>query len=189
VAARDLEIRGAGNLLGAEQSGHIAAVGIETYLRMLEETVRELQGEAVRERASAILDLPVAMAIPQEYVPDANLRMEAYRRIATGDPSEEIVAELADRFGRPPEAVLALVAGARLKRRAEELGVQAISFARGTLQLRLRRDNRLDLERLVAWIGERPQAAFSPTGVLTLGGISPAESLQAATVALEELAG
>ncbi|MGH9465571.1 MAG: DEAD/DEAH box helicase, partial [Thermoanaerobaculia bacterium] len=80
VAARDLEIRGAGNLLGAEQSGHMAAVGMETYLRMLEETVRELSGEAVREHASAVLDLPVEMAIPQDYLPDANLRMEAYRR-------------------------------------------------------------------------------------------------------------
>ncbi len=190
VAARDLEIRGAGNLLGAEQSGHIAAVGMETYLRMLEETVRELSGEAVRERGSAVLDVPVAMAIPQDYLPDPNLRMEAYRRIATGEePAEEILAELSDRFGRPPDLVLALVSGARLKRRAEELGVQAISFARGTLQIRLRRDNRLDLERLVAWIGQRPQAAFSPSGVLTVGGIPPAECLQAAAATLEELAG
>ncbi len=190
VAARDLEIRGAGNLLGAEQSGHIAAVGMETYLRMLEETVRELSGESVRERGSAVLDLPVEMAIPQEYLPDANLRMEAYRRIATGEePEEEILAELADRFGRPPPVVLDLVAAARLKRRAEEVGVQAISFARGTLQLRLRRDNRLDLERLVAWIGERPLASFSPSGVLTVGGIEPGESLQAAARTLAELAG
>ncbi len=188
VAARDLEIRGAGNLLGAEQSGHITAVGMETYMRMLEETVRELQGEEVRERPSAVIDLPVAMGIPRDYLPDANLRMEVYRRIAAGeDAEEEILAELADRFGRPPPLVRALVAAARLKRRAEELGVQAISFARGRLQLRLRRDNRLDLDRLVSWIGERRQAAFSPSGILTLGGIAPEASLESAATVLAEL--
>ncbi len=190
VAARDLEIRGAGNLLGAEQSGHMSAVGMETYLRMLEETVRELSGEVVRQRGSVAVDLPVEMAIPVDYLPDANLRMDAYRRIATGDdPGEAILAELTERFGRPPEAVGALVAGARLTRLAEDLGVQAISWARGRLQVRLRRDNRLDLERLVAWIGERPQATFSPTGVLTIAGIAPAESLDAAAATLEALGG
>ena len=82
IAARDLEIRGAGNLLGGEQSGHIGAVGIETYLKLLEETVRELRGEAVEEAPSVALDLPVQMSIPADYVDDANLRMELYRKIA-----------------------------------------------------------------------------------------------------------
>ena len=82
IAARDLEIRGAGNLLGAEQSGHIAAVGIETYLKMLEESVREMRGETVEEAPSVAIDLPVAMSIPETYVADANLRMEIYRKIA-----------------------------------------------------------------------------------------------------------
>ncbi len=100
VAGRDLEIRGAGNLLGAEQSGHIGAVGIETYLKLLEEAVAELRGEKIEEAPSVTLDLPVAMSIPESYVADANLRMEIYQRVAIADGSEaEVVAELRDRFG------------------------------------------------------------------------------------------
>ncbi len=108
IAARDLEIRGAGNLLGGEQSGHIGSVGIETYLKLLEETVRELRGESVEEAPSVALDLPVPMSIPSEYVDDANLRMELYRKIAE-EPEREMLAELADRFGPPPAAVQTLV--------------------------------------------------------------------------------
>jgi transcription-repair coupling factor (superfamily II helicase) len=188
VAARDLEIRGAGNLLGAEQSGHIAAVGIETYMRMLEETVRELSGEAPAERPSAVLDLPVAMAIPPDYVADPNLRMGLYRRIADGDEEEaDLLAELRDRFGAPPEAVRQLVAGARLKRRAEEIGVQSVSFRSGALQLRLRQDNRIDLDHLVDWLGRREDASFSPSGVLTLGGVPAGEVLPRALALLADL--
>ena len=102
VAARDLEIRGAGNLLGAEQSGHIAAVGIETYLKMLEDTVKELRGEKVEEEVSTAIDLPLVTTIPDTYVEDANLRMELYRRIAAAEEEEqELLAELRDRFGPP----------------------------------------------------------------------------------------
>ncbi|MEZ5332870.1 MAG: transcription-repair coupling factor [Thermoanaerobaculia bacterium] len=188
VAARDLEIRGAGNLLGAEQSGHIAAVGIETYLRMLEETVRELSGEAPAEHASAVLDLPVAMSIPPEYVADANLRMGLYRRIAdAADDEEELLTELDDRFGSPPEPVRRLIAGARLKRRAEALGVQSVSFRSGSLQLRLRQDNRVDLDRLVDWLGRRDDASFSPSGVLSVGGVAAGEAIEQASRVLEEL--
>ena len=82
IAARDLEIRGAGNLLGGEQSGHIAELGIETYLKMLEETVRELQGRERRGGAHVALDLPVPMTIPRDYIADENLRMEIYRKLA-----------------------------------------------------------------------------------------------------------
>jgi transcription-repair coupling factor (superfamily II helicase) len=169
IAARDLEIRGAGNLLGGEQSGHIGAVGIETYLKLLEETVRELRGESVEEAPSVALDLPVAMAIPQDYVDDANLRMELYRKIAE-EPEREMRAELADRFGPPPAAVEALVEVAALKRLAESLRVQSIAAKSGELVIRLRRDARIDVERLIDMVSSRPGASFSPTGVLTLPG-------------------
>ncbi|HVR09445.1 MAG TPA: transcription-repair coupling factor, partial [Thermoanaerobaculia bacterium] len=116
IAARDLEIRGAGNLLGGEQSGHIAAVGIETYLKLLEESVRELRGESVAEAPSVAIDLPVPMSIPPGYVSDANLRMELYQKIAAFESAErELLAELADRFGPPPPAVRSLVEVAALK--------------------------------------------------------------------------
>jgi len=169
IAARDLEIRGAGNLLGAQQSGHIAELGIETYLRMLEETVRELRGEVVEEGPSTTLDLPVPMAIPRSYIRDENLRMEIYRKLALAEtPREELLAELSDRFGRPPAAVEMLLDVAALKRQAEALRVQAISAAGGKLTIRLRRDARVDVDRLIRFVSERPGAAFSPSGVLTL---------------------
>ncbi|MES1243017.1 MAG: transcription-repair coupling factor [Acidobacteriota bacterium] len=169
IAARDLEIRGAGNLLGGEQSGHIGAVGIETYLKLLEETVRELRGETVEEAPSVAIDLPVPMSIPQDYVEDANLRMEIYRKIGAAEDAEsEILAELTDRFGPPPPAVATLIEVAALKRLAESLRVQSISSKGGELIIRLRNDSRIDVDRLIEMISTRPGAAFSPTGVLTL---------------------
>jgi len=189
VAGRDLEIRGAGNLLGAEQSGHIGAVGIETYLRMLEETVAELKGETVPEAPSVTLDLPVPMAIPQSYLADANLRLEIYHRIVTGEAGEdEILDELRDRFGTPPTAVRGFVQVVMLKRLAEDLRLQSISARRGTLYLRLRQDARLAPERLIELVSNRPGARFSPAGVLSLEGVPSAELVATARATLEQLA-
>ncbi len=189
IAARDLEIRGAGNLLGAEQSGQIAAVGIETYLKLLEEAVRELRGEAIEEAPSAQIDLPVAMAIPEGYVADANLRMEIYRKIAAAEqPRDEVLAELADRFGPPPAAVLTLVEVAALKRTAETLRIQSIASRGRELTFRLRRDARIDVSRLIDLVSTLQGASFSPTGVLTLPVTSGSDALATATKTLESLA-
>jgi transcription-repair coupling factor (superfamily II helicase) len=187
IAARDLEIRGAGNLLGGEQSGHIGTVGIETYLKLLEETVRELRGEVVEEAPSVALDLPVAMSIPADYVDDANLRMELYRKIAE-EPEREMLAELVDRFGPPPPSVEALVEVAALKRLAESLRVQSISAKAGELVIRLRRDARVDVERLIEMVSTMPGASFSPTGVLILPGGGGRQLVATARQTLESLA-
>ncbi|HEY9420024.1 MAG TPA: transcription-repair coupling factor, partial [Thermoanaerobaculia bacterium] len=187
IAARDLEIRGAGNLLGGEQSGHIGSVGIETYLKLLEETVRELRGEVVEEAPSVALDLPVPMSIPQDYVDDANLRMELYRKIAD-EPEREILSELKDRFGPPPASVETLVEVAALKRLAESLRVQSISAKSGELVIRLRRDARIDVERLIEMVSTMPGASFSPTGVLSLPGGSGRQLVSTARETLESLA-
>ncbi len=187
IAARDLEIRGAGNLLGGEQSGHIGTVGIETYLKLLEETVRELRGETVEEAPSVALDLPVQMSIPPDYVDDANLRMELYRKISE-EPEREMLAELLDRFGPPPPAVEALVEVAALKRLAESLRVQSISAKAGELVIRLRRDARVDVERLIEMVSTLPGASFSPTGVLILPGGGGRQLVATARQTLESLA-
>jgi transcription-repair coupling factor (superfamily II helicase) len=188
IAARDLEIRGAGNLLGGEQSGHIGAVGIETYLKLLEETVRELRGETVEESPSVAIDLPVPMSIPQDYVEDANLRMEIYRKIGAAEDTEsEILSELTDRFGPPPPAVATLIEVAALKRLAESLRVQSISSKAGELIIRLRRDARIDVDRLIEMVSTRPGAAFSPTGVLTLAADGGRQMIGVAREALEAL--
>jgi transcription-repair coupling factor (superfamily II helicase) len=188
IAARDLEIRGAGNLLGAEQSGHIAAVGIEAYLKMLEETVRELKGETVAVAPSVALDLPVTTAIPPDYLGDANLRLEIYRRIAAGEgDGREILDELRDRFGPPPEPVQRLVEVASLKRLAEQLRVQTISMKGAKLQIRMRRDSPVDPDRLIRLVSEIPGAGFSPGGVLSLPVGSGSAAVESARSTLERL--
>jgi len=188
VAARDLEIRGAGNLLGAEQSGHIAAVGIETYLKMLEETVRELRGEAVEAVPSVALDLPLNVTIPSDYLSDANLRMEIYQRIASGDvDTTDLLDELQDRFGPPPPSVYGLLAATSLKRLAEAMRVQSISHQGQRLQIRFRRDSSVDVERLVRMVSERPGLTFSPSGILILDQVGGAQALERSRWLLEEL--
>ncbi|MEM8960312.1 MAG: transcription-repair coupling factor [Acidobacteriota bacterium] len=189
VAGRDLEIRGAGNLLGAEQSGHIAALGIETYLKMLEETVAELRGEAPEEAPSVTLDLPVPMSIPEEYVGDANLRLELYRRIAVAEEEEaKVLDELRDRFGEPPPQVRTFLRAAGLKRRAEELRLQSIVSRGGRLVMHLRQDARIDPERLIGLVSERAGTRFSPSGALTLEGVGAEQVLDTAIATLEHLA-
>ena len=189
IAGRDLEIRGAGNLLGGEQSGHIAELGIEAYLKMLEETVRELKGEVVEEGPGVALDLPLAMTIPRTYIADENLRMEIYRKLATAElPRAELLEELTDRFGRPPNTVLSLLDLVDLKRAAEALRVQAISATGGQLVFRLRRDARIDVDRLIRYVSTRTGATFSPTGVLTLELPAGQSVVDAARAVLAELA-
>lgn len=178
VAGRDLEIRGAGNLLGAEQSGHIAALGIETYLKMLEETVAEMRGEKVEEAVSVALDLPLDASIPDDYVGDANLRLELYRRIATStEEAEVLLGELRDRFGPPPESVRTLLEVAAVKRRAEALRLQSIAARGGRLVLRLRQDARVEPERIIRLVSERSKVSFSPSGALTFEDVPTAQLL------------
>ncbi|MEM8931524.1 MAG: transcription-repair coupling factor, partial [Acidobacteriota bacterium] len=189
VAGRDLEIRGAGNLLGAEQSGHINAVGIETYLKMLEETVAEMRGEAPMESVSVSVDLPVPMSIPESYVGDANLRIEIYHRLATGnEPEETVLDELRDRFGEPPEGVRTLIRVARVKSLAEDLRLQSIAGRNGKLVLRLRQDARIDPDRLIELIHSGPGFHFSPSGSLTVEGVDAASSVDRARELLDFLA-
>jgi transcription-repair coupling factor (superfamily II helicase) len=130
VALKDLEIRGAGNLLGGEQSGHIAGVGFDLYVRMIGEAVSELRDAGPAERPEVRVELPVNAHIPHEYVPGERLRLEAYTRIAAIDSDEDVAAvnaELADRYGPLPQPVLGLLAVARLRVRARRAGLTDIT--------------------------------------------------------------
>ena len=130
VALKDLEIRGAGNLLGGEQSGHIAGVGFDLYVRMIGEAVSELKGTGPAERPEVRVELPVNAHIPHDYLPGERLRLEAYTRIAAIDSagdSAAVLAELADRYGPPPEPVLNLLAVARLRADARRAGLTDIT--------------------------------------------------------------
>jgi transcription-repair coupling factor (superfamily II helicase) len=127
VAMKDLEIRGAGNLLGAEQAGHIAGVGFDLYLRMIGEAVSEFRGENTDGPVELRLELPVEARIPDDYIDSERLRLEAYQKLsaaatasAADDAIDLVVEELADRYGEPPAEVAGLVEVARLRRRAAQ---------------------------------------------------------------------
>jgi transcription-repair coupling factor (superfamily II helicase) len=131
VAMKDLEIRGAGNLLGGEQSGHIAGVGFDLYVRMIGEAVSELKGTGAAARQEVRVELPVNAHIPHEYVPGERLRLEAYTRIAaieSDDDASTVRAELTDRYGAPPPPVLNLLEVARLRERARHAGLTDITL-------------------------------------------------------------
>jgi transcription-repair coupling factor (superfamily II helicase) len=134
IAMRDLEIRGAGNLLGADQSGHIAAVGYDLYVQMVSEAIAELKGETLREPAEIRLDLPLTANLPQEYVEREDLRLEAYRRLATltaHDEVEDIEAEWLDRYGPLPGPAKALLSIAHLRAECARLGIREVAVVAG----------------------------------------------------------
>ena len=133
IAMRDLEIRGAGNLLGTGQSGHIAAVGYDLYCQMVSEAVAELKGEPVREPAEIKLDLPLNAHLPREYVTKEELRLEAYRRLATVTTAgevDDIRAEWEDRYGPLPPPALDLLAIARLRAECARTGVRELTVVK-----------------------------------------------------------
>jgi len=130
IAMKDLEIRGAGNLLGGEQSGHVAAVGFDLYVKMIGEAVRELRGDGPAERAEVRIELPVDAHIPHDYITGERLRLEAYTRIASIETPIDIPAvrdELTDRFGAVPAQVDNLLAVARLRAVARHAGLTDIT--------------------------------------------------------------
>jgi transcription-repair coupling factor (superfamily II helicase) len=155
IAMRDLEIRGAGNLLGGEQSGHIAAVGFDLYCQMVTEAVSELTGESPPEPPPDIsIDVPVTASIPRDYIARDDLRMEAYRRLAavlhTSDV-DDVAAEWADRYGPPPPPAAALLAVGRVRAECVRLGIRDVAVQKGSVRLfplQLRESQKLRLKRL-----------------------------------------
>ena len=155
VAMKDLEIRGAGNLLGGEQSGHIADVGFDLYVRLVGEAVADFKGEGDKAPAEVKIDLPVDAHLPHDYVPGERLRLEAYKKLAlVKDEAEltEIEAELVDRYGPLPEAVVSLREVARLRTVARRAGIADISVQGTTIRFGpvqdLRESQRLRLARI-----------------------------------------
>ena len=154
IAMRDLEIRGAGNLLGATQSGHIAAVGYDLYVQMVSEAVAEVKGEELRPPAEIKLDLPGAAHLPADYVAREEQRLEAYRRLAavtTQEEVDDVRAEWVDRYGPPPEPAETLLAVARLRAECVRTGVREVSVAKGVARvspLHLRTSAQIRLRRV-----------------------------------------
>ena len=173
IAALDLELRGAGNMLGGEQSGHIEAVGFELYTTMLEAAVKELKGEGSEERPATQLNLGIALRIDESYVPEENQRLRLYKKIA-GATSEaaiqEIRAEMEDRYGALPDPTVFLLEAAQLRLECERMGVAQIDRKRSELQIRFTENAAVDpahLMKLVARNAKRG-AQFTPQGLLKL---------------------
>ncbi len=154
VAMKDLEIRGAGNLLGGEQSGHIAAVGFDLYIRLVGEAVADFRGEAPEELAEVKVELPIDANLPRDYITGERLRLDAYRRVAevaTAEQLEEVRAELIDRYGALPQPVENLLAVAAFRLHARRYGVAEVALQGRYIRfapLELRESQTLRLQRL-----------------------------------------
>jgi transcription-repair coupling factor (superfamily II helicase) len=171
VAALDLEIRGAGNLLGGEQSGHMETVGFETYMKLLEDTVRELKGEEIEDDVRATVNLRVDLKIEETYIPDMNQRLMVYRRVASARSEDEIdrvVAEVRDRYGPIPPSILNLADYGRIRVMADRLGIEAVDREGDRVLFRFRPQAKLDPTALVAFVQRRGDVTLVPPAALRL---------------------
>jgi transcription-repair coupling factor (superfamily II helicase) len=193
IAALDLELRGAGNLLGGEQSGHIEAVGFELYTQMLDRAVREMKGEAGAEEAEMQLNLGLNIRIPADYIPEENQRLRMYKRVAgveTESQLSDVGSELEDRYGPPPQAVRNLLDYASLKLLCMRVGVNAIDRKRDQATLKFRQNAAVDPEQLARFVSGQRGAQFTPDGMLKfmLKVAGADEVLRALRSVLEQLA-
>ena len=191
IAALDLELRGAGNLLGREQHGHIAAVGFDLYCQMLERAVSNKKGEATPE-LRATLNLGLDIRIPPEFIPGENLRLRTYKRIAgvTSDAEREAVQrELTDRFGPLPPAVANLLDYAVLKSLCERLQISSVERHGSEVALKFHATTPVRPERLVELVRKQKGMRLAPSGVLTAtlvpGAASIAQTLRNLLLPLE----
>ena len=171
VAALDLEIRGAGNLLGGEQSGQIDTVGFELYMKLLEQTVRELKGEEIEDDVRATVNLRVDLKIDASYVADMNQRLMLYRKVAAArhdDEIDKVLEEAADRYGPLPDSVLNLADYGRIRVMADKLGIDTIDREGRIVVLKFRPQAKLDPVRLVALVRQRPELTLVPPAGLKL---------------------
>ena len=182
IAALDLELRGAGNLLGRQQHGHIDAVGFDMYTQMLERAVSKLKGEEVAPDLRITLNLGLDLRIPQEFIPTENLRLRTYKRVSTirnEDERNDVARELADRFGKLPASVENLLDYAVLKSLCERLRISTVERQGNRLAIRFHPETTLDPAKLVQVVRSREGIKLDPSGVLWMETIR-GESVQVA---------
>jgi transcription-repair coupling factor (superfamily II helicase) len=160
IAMHDLQIRGAGNMLGEVQSGHAAEVGYELYVRMLEESVARLKGEAPPEGPEPELNLSVAAGLPEAYVPDPQVRLSLYKRLSLAKSAAEVSAveaELDDRFGPPPEPARHLLLAVELKALLRRMMGTRLDVSAEALTVHFGHEPRVDLDRLMGLARDKPE--------------------------------
>ncbi len=182
IAALDLELRGAGNMLGRQQHGHIEAIGFDMYCQMLERAVSKLKGEEVAPDLRTTLSLGFDVRIPQDYIPSENLRLRTYKRIssiASEEDKLDVRKELEDRFGTPPSSVENLLEYAALKSMCERLRISAVERQGARIAVRFHPETMLDPAKLVSVVRSRAGIKLDPSGVLWME-VKRGESIPAA---------
>jgi transcription-repair coupling factor (superfamily II helicase) len=178
LAALDLELRGAGNILGGQQSGHLDALGFDLYTKMLERTIAELRGDEIADETSVSINLGIDVSIPQEYISEAGQRLRTYKRISSAETEEALVqihSELEDRYGRIPSSVENLFEYGRLRKLAERMRIVSIDKAADAVAVKLAENARVLPEKLMEVLAEYEGSSFSPSGILriSLNGDDP----------------
>jgi transcription-repair coupling factor (superfamily II helicase) len=171
VAALDLEIRGAGNLLGGEQSGQIEAVGFDMYMKLLEQTIKELKGEEIEDEIRANVNLRVDLRIDETYIPDMNQRLTVYRRMAgvrSEDELRRMLEETRDRYGPPPPSIENLAEYAYIRLLADRIGVESIDREGQLVVLKFRPEAKLDPAWLFKLVQDRKDLLLTPPATLRL---------------------
>ena len=171
VAALDLEIRGAGNLLGGEQSGQIEAVGFDMYMKLLEQTIKELKGEEIEDEIRANVNLRVDLRIDESYIPDMNQRLTVYRRMAgvrSEDELRRMIEEARDRYGPPPASIENLAEYACIRLLADRIGIESIDREGQLVVLKFRPEAKVDPARLFSLVQERKDLQLTPPATLRL---------------------
>ncbi len=194
IAALDLELRGAGNMLGGEQSGHIEAVGFEMYSGMLEEAVAKIKGESETVHIATQLNLGISLRIDESYIPEENQRLRIYKRIAAAGSEkavDDVRIELEDRYGSVPEGVKHLLEAAALRAECERVGVSQVDRKRGEVHMRFAAEAAIDPGRLMRLVAKNAKrgAQFTPQGVLRfpLTSKEPVEMILEIRLLLDEL--
>lgn len=157
IAMRDLEIRGAGNLLGADQSGHMEAVGYDLYCKMLNDAILRQKGELDETEFTTSVELPVDAYIPAAYVKNETVKLELYKRISgiwTQEDYEDMLDELTDRFGEPPQAVLNLMTIAKLKAAAHDAFITSVTYKKNQVNIEMAKSVKVDVEKLDAFLAK-----------------------------------
>jgi transcription-repair coupling factor (superfamily II helicase) len=187
IAALDLELRGAGNILGGQQSGHLDALGFDLYTKMLERTIAELRGDEIADETSVSINLGIDVSIPKDYISDTSQRLRTYKRISSAESDaalSQIHSEIGDRYGQIPESVENLFAYGRLRKLAEEVRVMSIDKTADGIAIKLTENANVSPENLMKLLSENEGAVFSPNGVLRVATKSE-NPISAARLVLE----
>jgi transcription-repair coupling factor (superfamily II helicase) len=184
IAMRDLEIRGAGSILGGQQHGHMESVGYDMYMQMLNEAIAEVKGEKVTTAASCTVDIQIEAYIPENYIGDTTSRIDMYRKIATvrdESDEQELIDELIDRYGEPPSAILGLIKVSLLRNSAAALGITEIAQREGQMLFYIQSPEPQQIAALSGKYGRRILFSCMDKpyiGVKLITGQSPAALMQ-----------